>query len=177
VFPVSSLWSAPGRDRRGPLRVRPVSQVDACAHGRRQARPPGHVHVRHDHAAAAARGAQRQGCLVAVGGGRVRGQRERPPEPRSVRPGEGAAERRVPREGGRRCALLQRLLVRARQPADGRPAHIAHHRSPDGRIPFSAATRARMAARAARTTPESSTIPKISAWPIDASSASTRVRR
>ena len=66
-------------------------------------------------------------------------------------PEKGQPSAEALREGGRRCALLQRLLARARQPADGRPAHIAHHRSPDGRIPFSAATRARMAERAART--------------------------
>ena len=119
----------PGGDCRGPLRIRPVIQVDPSAHGRRQARPPGHIHIRDDHAPAAALGSRWQGRLVAGGGGRVRGQRERPPEPRSVRPGEGPAERRVPREGGWRCALLQRLLVRARQPADGRQAHIAHCRS------------------------------------------------
>ena len=48
---------------------------------------------------------------------------------------------------------------------------------PDGRIPFTAATRARMAERAARTNAGSSTTPRISAWWTAASSASTPGRR
>ena len=48
---------------------------------------------------------------------------------------------------------------------------------PDGRIPFSAATAQKWRSGRPARTPEFSTTPKISAWSIDASSASTRVRR
>ena len=48
---------------------------------------------------------------------------------------------------------------------------------PDGRIPFTAESRARAAERAARNNAESSTIPKRSASSTAASSASTPARR
>ena len=48
---------------------------------------------------------------------------------RPVRPDQRAAERGLPATSRRRRAVVQRVLVRARQPADEGQAHVPHRRS------------------------------------------------
>ena len=72
----------------------------------------------------------------------------------------------------RRRALLQRLLVRARQPADRRQADVAHRRSARRPHPVRAAHRRRRAQA-----PAASTRPRPSASPTAASSGSIPGRR
>ena len=137
------------RDRRS--RGRSVGQVDAAADARRQARPPGHVYVRHDHATAAAAALNGKDVLTpeeaaAFDASENKRLNRDLYDPEKGQPSAGYP----PRSQGGVLSYNDFWYERGDQlTADRRTSLIVD--PADGRIPFSAATRTRMAERAART--------------------------